>query len=649
MTAILAVLDAGASVPTDRAFRAALGCVAGPAGDSVGIHLQPGVALGIRQASVAQSTSHAICTGFAVDDDYVVLVDGSLYYLDDLRRTLDYRHGTSATTGQLVLAAFRAFGAACVEKLEGDFAFLVWNKRTREVFCARDFTGRRPLYLAEWRDGLVVATSLDSIATLPGFAPRINVGAVGADAAGLFFALDDETCMRGVRSLRSGCTVQWKPHGRIRGARVWHPQPASASNMPFDEAASTLRDLLARAVAERMSESGPTAVWMSGGRDSPAVYAAGMHSMSRMGGARYLVPVSRSHPPNDSGREDEAIEEITRFWHAKANWVDAQAVPLFPGLRHRDRWSSESFAQPFEGLARALAKAGKSLGASIALDGYGGDFLFQVSPVYLADLVSRLKMARAVSDWRAMDRGREGVPGFVRYGVQPLLPRWAKRTLRVTRGGRAAPASMQRTAPPWITGQFEREHSLAERFAALGPDSQRGPTAVDREAQFYLTHQFFARINSRMSGFALDHGVELRSPLLDARVVRFALSRPSAERNNAGDNKRLLRASMQGLLPDSALAPRVGKSGTLRTYFAQHMWNDGLGRLTAMLPARELAELGVVNSVELSGAVEQYRSQGAGYPHVESLFCTLNAEMWLRARNAAVEECEPARTSVGSA
>ena len=353
MTAILAVLETGAYLPIERALRAALASVAGPVGDSVSIHLQPGVALGIAQASIAQSTSHDVCAGFAADDDYVVLVDGSLYYLDDLCRTLGHRIGPSASTGQLVLAAFRALGAACVEKLEGDFAFLVWNKHTREVFCARDFTGRRPLYLAEWRDGLIVSTSLDSIAALPGFAPRINVGAVGADAAGLFFGLDDETCMHGVQSLRSGCTVQWKPSERMRGARAWHPEPAAPSRITFDEAAVTLRDLLTRAVAERMSESGPTAVWMSGGRDSPAVFAAGMHSMSGNGDARYLVPVSRSHPPNDSGREDEAIEEITSFWHVKPKWVDAQAVPLFPGLRHRDRWSSESFAQPFEGLARA--------------------------------------------------------------------------------------------------------------------------------------------------------------------------------------------------------------------------------------------------------------------------------------------------------
>lgn len=649
MTAIIAVLEAGASLPNERVLRTALASAAGRAGDRVSTYLQPGIALGIAQATPASGAKHEICAGFAIDDDFVALVDGSFYYLDDLYRALGHRVGPSATPGQLVLAAFRTFGAECVNSLEGDFALVVWNRHTREVFCARDFTGRRPLYLSEWCGGLVVATSLDSIAALPGFAPRINVGAIGADAAGLFFALDDETCMHGVRSLRSGCTVQWRPAERMRSVRASHPEAGTASQMTFDEAAVTLRDLLARAVVERMSKSEPTAVWMSGGRDSPAVFAAGMHSLSGGANSRQLVPVSRSHPPNDSGREDEAIEAITSFWHVSPNWVDAQSVPLFPGLRHRDRWSAESFAQPFEGLARALAKAGKSLGASIALDGYGGDFLFQVSPVYLADLVSRGRIARAVGEWRTMDRGREGVPGFVRYGVQPMLPRWAKRTLSVARGGRVAASSMQRTAPPWINRQFEREYSLAERFAALGPDAQPGPTAVDREAQFYLRHQFFARINARMSGFALDQGVELRSPLLDARVVRFALSRPSAERNRAGDSKRLLRASMRELLPESAIAPRVGKPGTLRTYFARHMWNDGLGRLAKMLPARELAALGVVDSAELVRAVEQYRSQGARYPHVESLFCTLQAEIWLRARSAAVKECEPARTTAGSA
>ncbi|MGZ5234335.1 MAG: asparagine synthase-related protein, partial [Burkholderiales bacterium] len=229
------------------------------------------------------------------------------------------------------------------------------------------------------------------------------------------------------------------------------------------------------------------------------------------------------------------------------------------------------------------------------------------------------------------------------YGMEPLLPRWATTALRAARVSRSFRASMQRTTPPWIDQQFVRENSLVDRFITLGPEGQVGPTAVEREAQFYLTHQFFSRVNSMMAGFALDHGVELRSPLLDLRIVRFALSRPAEERNDAGDQKRLLRAAMRGLLPESVLAPRKAKTGTLASYFAQHMRNDGLTRLTRLPSATALADAGIVDSDQLVRAITRYRNEGAAYPHTESLYCTLQAESWLSARLTAGMSRKPRR------
>jgi asparagine synthase (glutamine-hydrolysing) len=371
---------------------------------------------------------------------------------------------------------------------------------------------------------------------------------------------------------------------------------------------------------------------MSGGRDSTAVFAAGMYAR-RDGGGSALLPVCRSHPVGDSGREDEAIKEIARFWKVLPHWVDAQDTPLFSELHHRTRWSAEPFAPPFEGLSRSLTKATRSLGASVALDGYGGDFLFQVSQGYLSDLVARGQVARALRDWRAMDIGQEGLRGFFHYGVQPLLPRWGTAAIRLARGGRSMLVAMEPATPPWIRQRFVREHALAERFASLGPGAQPGPSAVERETQFFLTHQFFARVNSRMADFALDHGVEVRSPLFDGRVVRFALSRPREERNNAGDQKRLLRAAMRGLLPESVLGFRRVKTGTLTSYFAKHMRSDGLERLTKLLPAPALADAGIIEPGELERAVVRYRAEGDSYPYAESLYCTLQAESWLCARS----------------
>ncbi len=643
MTAILGVFETAAYGPGERAFCDALGNALGRAGERVRLQIEPPAILGVAHRAPEPASGLLQPPSFAVDDDFVVLADATLYYIADLCRVLGMREGANPSASQLILAAFRKFGIACVDHLEGDFAFLIWDRHSRRVFCARDFTGRRPLFLGEWRGGLVVATSLDSIAALPGFDPQVNLAAVGADAAGLLFSCDDETCMKGVRSLRAGHIAQWSAGETLRTKRFWHPSAKNVRPMSFDDAAEHLRDLLATAVSERVSRIGPTTVWMSGGRDSTAVFAAGMDAVRSGRSQGELIPVCRSHPRGDSGREDEMIEDIARHWGTTPHWTEAEHTPLFPGIRNRTRWSAEAFAPPFEGLTRALARTGRAIGSSIALDGYGGDFLFQVSRVYLSDLVARGRVTRALRDWQAMDGGKEGLRGFFHYGMQPLLPKWATTALRAARGNQSLRASMQRTAPPWIDERFVRQHSLVERFAALGPDGQAGSSAVEREAQFYLTHQFFARVNAKMSGFALDHGVELRSPLLDRRIVRFALSRPAEERNNAGDNKRLLRASMRGLLPESVLAPRRAKTGTLSSYFTHHMRNEGLSLLNQLLPATALSDAGIIDSAELARAVARYRNEGAAYPHAESLYCTLQAESWLSARLNSGMKVRPRR------
>jgi asparagine synthase (glutamine-hydrolysing) len=634
VTAILGVFETAAYGPGERAFCDALGGALGRAGDRVRVHVEPPAILGVAHRSPEPPAARFQPPSFAVDKDYVVLADATLYYVSDLCKVLGGRVSPNAPHSELILAAFRAFGTACVDHLEGDFAFLIWDRHAHRLFCARDFTGRRPLFLAPWRGGLVVATSLDSIAALPGFDPQVNLAAVGADAAGLIFASDDETCMRGVQSLRAGHTALWGAREPLVTGRFWHPSPSGAGGLSFADAAEHLRDVLATAVAERVSTTGPTAIWMSGGRDSTAVFGAGMHANrgGRVNGE--LLPICRSHPPGDTGREDETIEDIARYWGVTPRWTDARNTPLFSELRNRSRWSAEPFAPPFEGLTRALATTGRAVGSSIALDGYGGDFLFQVSPIYLSDLLARGRVSRALRDWRAMDRGKEGLRGFFHHGIQPLLPSWAISALRAARGPRSFRTSMQRTDPPWIDQRFVREHALVDRFASLGPEGQVGPSAVEREVQFYLTHQFFARVNTKMAGFALDHGVELRSPLLDRRVVQFALSRPAEERNKAGDQKRLLRAAMRGLLPDSVLAGRPVKTGTLATYFAHHMMNDGLAQLTQLLPAPALAGAGIIDSSELARAVARFRADGAAYEHTEALYCTLQAESWLSARLA---------------
>jgi asparagine synthase (glutamine-hydrolysing) len=648
VTSILGVFNTAAYGPGELAFRNALAADRPRAGETVRVHVEFPAILGVAHGAIEPAPLALHPLSFAIDDGYVVLADATLYRVTELCAALGGCVRTSASPSELILAAYRAFGSECVNQIDGDFAFLVWDRRRRTVFCARDFTGRRPLFLAPWRGGLIAASSLDSIAALPGFDPQVDLTSVGADAAGLLFSQDDQTCMRGVRSLRAGHTAQWSAGENLLTRRFWHPLPETNRDVSFDDAALELRRLLICAVSERVSTSGPTAVWMSGGRDSTAVFAAGMEANRRGTADSVLHAICRTHPPGDSGREDKAINEIAQFWRVTPDWVDAKDTPLFGSQRDRTRWSAEPFGQPFEGLSRALARKARSVGASVALDGYGGDFLFQVSRVYLSDLIAAGRLVQAVREWRSMDGGKEGRRGFFHYALRPLLPRWANRAVALARSGRTLRASMERIPPPWIRAEFLREQGILDRFTTLGPDAQKARSAADREILFYLTHQFFARVNAKLAGFALDVGVELRSPLLDQRVVQFALSRPREERNSAGDHKRLLRASMRGLLPDSTLGARRAKTGTLASYFAHNMQGDGLRLLAELRSSRALADAGIMEPREFDRAVARYRVEGASYPFAESLYCTLQAEAWLTARNAGFISRHSVQERVGA-
>lgn len=564
----------------------------------------------------------------ATDDRCTVLADATLYYTAELEQRLSVRavrRGASRTTAQLILDAYRAFGAECVDYIEGDFAFVVWDRTARQLFCARDLSGRRPLYYAACGGGLAVASTLGTLAAVPGIDAEADLATVGANAAGLFFALDDETSMRGARSLGAGCTMRWRTGDAPVTRRYWTPTTSVVSALPFDDAAETLRGLLRSATMERLVPHAPTAVWMSGGRDSSAVFASANAAVRDGDASGTVFPVSRSHPVGDPEREDESIEAIARFWNASPTWVNAREVSLFGDDDRRPQWSTEPFEQPFVRLTKALARATADGGAVAALDGHGGDFLFQVSRTYLADLVSRGRFARAWREWRTMDARREGLRGLVRASIQPHVNRWARTLVSAHFRG-----PMERVAPPWISSRFLARHHLAERCRIHGPDAIQGHGAADRETIFCLTHSFFANVNAAMAGYALEHGVELRSPLLDRRVVDFALARPREERNHAGDQKRLLRAALRGLLPESTLALRRGKTGTLSTYFAFHMCNDGLARLRLIQHRSALADCGIVDARALSSAIDDFARRGISYPHIEALFCTLRAEQWLR-------------------
>lgn len=567
-----------------------------------------------------------------------VVADATLYYADDLRRACAAAGSVPASlsAADLILAAYSAFGEQCTHRIEGDFAFIIWDATRGRLFAARDFSGKRTLFYASVGGSLAVASTAGGVLAAPGAERVVDLATLVSVASGSW-THTDETAWRGVRELRAGHALVHDAERGTRTVESWvAPAEILRTRQPLDDAAMELRELLVRATEERMSPSGPTSVSLSGGWDSTAIYAAGQHALARGGTAgRTLAPVSISYPEGDPGREDEIISDIVAHWRGRTRFIPVDGIPLFDDAAGRAAHREHPMAHTYEEWNRALSRGARAEGARVMLDGLGGDQLFQVSDIFLSDLFRRGRWIELARQYRARADGRGDLRSLWRWGIGPALP--APLRNLIARLRRAGPPRhyLERGVPFWFRAEFLAQHGIAERERLHRP-ALPAHDAVLAEGHAFLRFAFYPRIIGMLHSFALEEGVELRSPLLDERIVRFAMRRPWSERSDGRETKILLRRAMKGLLPDQVLAPRSHRTGVTSAYFLRQLRGPArpLVEGTFFLADSRLASMGMIDARLLRRAWDHLLAHDDDELGGR-IFFTLQAELWLRGQEGA--------------
>ena len=633
MSSILGVFDPFLGATDSRELSRMLAAMAHRGADCTLVRHVGSGALAVARCEWELTPTHAGPVMIAEENRVTVAADASLFYRADLARKLRYRGVTPAgdTPGHLILAAYQAWGSECARELEGDFAFIVWDEPHRSVFAARDFTGKRPLYFTEAGDTLLAASSLAALQAHTHCARELDLAVIAEEAA-VLAGTASATCWRGVHRLPPGHYLQWRLGERARVAPYWTAPlfaDRDSGQVPFDEAAEELRRLLTAAMDERLAKHGTTALFLSGGWDSPSLYATGQRLLSdACDGERRLEAVSVSFPEGDPGREDEVISSIVGYWEGKTRWIHSGDIPPLAGLLERVAYRDEPFPHLFEMMNRALARAGRSLGAHVVLDGNGGDQLFQASTVYLADLFTTGRWPTFAREWRA--RGGGDWRELLRCTLLPALPASTLHRIAEARGGKPLVNTLERALPEWICPAFAREHSLLERERSnvLRRD---GRSRAARESAWQFTRPLIGRMTASLGGLALEEGVEHRSPFTDARVVAFAASRPVLERRSGRETKRLLRRAMKGLLPDAVLAPRPYRTGSPIRYLTNAIVATMPSLIERTMKNPVLGDLGIIEPAVFRRMWEECVRRDDLNLCV-SLYLTMEVELWLRAR-----------------
>lgn len=552
--------------------------------------------------------------------DLTVIADASLYRFE----------GPETEPAARIAGTIERRGDAAAATLDGDFAYVAWDGRSRRLEAARDFAGRRALFYAEVDGRLHVASTVAALLEDPRVPRTLDLAALATAAAGLW-GHSAQTAYAAIRELPAAHRLHWTRGAAATVEPYWCP---AARLLPRREdpadAAVRLRGLLEDAVRVRLADRGGTAVSLSGGWDSTAVLGAGIAALGRTAPER-LRPVSISYPPGDPGREDEIIREVESHTGIPTRWIEVDSIPLFGDAEANARRRGLPFAHAFEEWNRVLSRTAHAAGCTVMLDGSGGDQLFQVSDIYLSDLFARGRWVELARQWR--QRGGRGARNFWRWAVRPALPVPLVAALAHARGLPAPPHHFDRQVPYWFVPRFLERHGVLERERTAMPPLPRHDRVLE-ETHAYLRFPYFGRISALLHGFARDEGVELRSPLLDSRVVGFAAERPWSDRADGRETKVLLRRAMRGLLPEALLAPRARRTGVTSAYFLRQLRGPGRRLIEAALRAPRLADLGMIDPARLHRAWEHVQANDDAETGVR-IFFTVQAELWLRGREAS--------------
>ena len=495
--------------------------------DDRGIYTEPGVALAHRRLAILDlSPAGHQPMEFG---DYVVTYNGEIYNFRQLRRELPGPFRSDSDT-EVLLHLYARDGARCVERLNGMFAFAIWDRRRRRLFAARDRLGIKPFHYALDGEGFAFASELKALLALR--RPAHDPAAL-RDFLVYGYVPAPRTAYAGFAKLPAAHTLEWQD-GKLRLARYWTP-PDTVVRRDAASAREELRTLLATVVTDHTLADVPVGVFLSGGLDSAAVASC------LVAPETYTLGFDASPRSEAAAARRVALHLGTRHHEATASAIDMPAA-----LAHMPRLYDEPFADSAAWSAYLISELARRE-VTVALSGEGGDELFCGYPRYWKSPAGNGQrpaalLARLLPPLSALGQSLER---RALAGLESAAARLGYLNLAQLEWLAAPEVARADGDPLWFYRQHwrpELEPRARLRWLDLHTNLPEGLlTKVDRAS--------------------MAHSLEVRPPLLDHRLVEFACTLDTALLVDpvAGRGKQLVRDLVAPRLPPRHLdRPKQG-------------------------------------------------------------------------------------------
>ncbi len=581
----------------------------------------PGVALGFRRLSIIdlQGGAQPMCNE---DQSVWVVFNGEIYNYKELRRRLEGSGHTFRTESdtETIVHLYEDEGLDCFSHLNGMFAIAIWDAHKRQLVLGRDRLGQKPLVYRQDQGRLLFASELKSLREVPGLDWEVDPGAID-EYLTYQYVPHPNTIYRGVRKLPPGYRAVFRD-GRLEVSAYWRPDWTEEDDVERRAATEHLRELLTSAVSLRMRSDVPLGAFLSGGVDSSLIVALMQQQASSpvktfcigfphkaYDESKYARLAARHlgtdhHEFQVTSQCAQVVDELA--WQFDEPFADSSAIPTWYVSKH----------------TREQVK--------VALSGDGGDELFAGYPRY-----------RAVAWGRALDAW-PSVKELVTARVWRRLPGGSRQksfARRLQRFSEAMNLEPRRRYLEWIAifNESRRAALYRDDFLARLPGADpaafliqawrrgggRHPITCASLAD--LTTYLPCDLMTKVDLASMAHGLEVRQPFLDYRLVQWAARLPLHLKYHRGRGKRLLRDTFGKLLPAAIWnRPKMGFGVPLDAWFRNEL-RELVGDLL-------LGEGTRVHAYFRADAIQEMvrQHQEHQFDHSYRLWALLMLEQWLR-------------------
>jgi len=591
--------------------------------DAEGFFREPGVQLAHRRLAIVDLSAAGRQPMTNEDGRLQIVYNGEIFNHAQIRPLLEQRghRYRSQSDTETILHAYEEYGPGCLEYFRGMFAFAVWDRQARKLFCARDRLGKKPFYYYWDGQVFVFASEIKALLEHPAVRPRLNENAL-AEYVAFGFLNTEETLFANVRKLAPGHWLRLtlrEDAGQLETQRYWNlPGPGAAPERTEAEWISQTRERLEETVRMRLMSDVPLGVFLSGGVDSSAIAALVKQFTS---GAVQTFSVGYPEGPYSELSYAREVAETIGTEHHEVTVPMGRFFEALPRvLWHEDEpvtWPSSVSLHLLAELARRQV--------AVVLTGEGSDEMFGGYGRYQ----HYLRDSRLMGAWGAMPAGLQRL---TRQAIaRAPIGREIRRKLQHTVLGREARFESiyldnyyGAFTPDECATLFARVPGIEKRYQPFLEcwNQGRGQSLL---GQMLQTDQrtYLIELLMKQDQMSMSHSLESRVPFLDHEFVEFAASIPDSLKIRAGEGKYILKKAVAGLIPDRII---YRKKMGFPTPLKEWLIDPRAGRIFDLLQQPGGLLESYVDRKALQHLIGQHRSRREDA--TDRIWRLLNLQLW---------------------